>query len=88
MTGVERSRLRWFRHLVRTPPDRLPREMFQTHPAGKRPQGQTQVQVEKFDLCTGLGTPWDPQSDLADVAREMGGWCPLLKLLPLQHDPG
>ena len=26
---VERSQLRWFRHLVRMPPGRLPREVFQ-----------------------------------------------------------
>ncbi len=32
--------------------------------------GQTQVQVERSYLCTGLGTPRDPQSELFDVARQ------------------
>ena len=30
---VERSQLRWFRHLARMPPGHLPREVFQAHPA-------------------------------------------------------
>ncbi|KAL3048111.1 hypothetical protein OYC64_006814 [Pagothenia borchgrevinki] len=36
---VERSQLRWFGHLVRMPPGRLPREVFQARPAGKRERG-------------------------------------------------
>uniref|UniRef100_A0AAQ4PNU2 Reverse transcriptase domain-containing protein n=1 Tax=Gasterosteus aculeatus aculeatus TaxID=481459 RepID=A0AAQ4PNU2_GASAC len=39
---VKRSQLRWFGHLVRMPPGRLPREVFQARPAGKRPRGKTQ----------------------------------------------
>ena len=34
---VERSQLRWFGHLVRMPPGRIPREVFQARPAGRRP---------------------------------------------------
>ncbi|KAJ7993845.1 hypothetical protein DPEC_G00258930 [Dallia pectoralis] len=37
---VERSQLRWFGHLVRMPPGRLPREVFQARPAGRRPRGR------------------------------------------------
>ncbi len=33
----DRSQLRWFRHLVRMPPGRLPGEVFQACPAGKGP---------------------------------------------------
>ncbi len=36
----ERSQLRWFGNLVRMPPGRLPKEMFQTRPAGKRLRGR------------------------------------------------
>ena len=32
---VERSQLRWFGHLVRMPPGRLPRELSQARPAGR-----------------------------------------------------
>ncbi|KAJ8015855.1 hypothetical protein DPEC_G00000750 [Dallia pectoralis] len=35
---IERSQLRWFGHLVRMPPGRLPREVFQARPAGRRPR--------------------------------------------------
>ncbi|KAF7642406.1 hypothetical protein LDENG_00258420 [Lucifuga dentata] len=37
---IERSQLRWFGHLIRIPPGRLPREVFQACPTGKRPQGR------------------------------------------------
>ncbi len=37
---IERSQLRWFGHLVWMPPSHLPREVFQAHPAGRRPQGR------------------------------------------------
>ena len=35
---VERSQLRWFGHLVRMTTGRLPREVFQARPAGRRPR--------------------------------------------------
>ncbi len=79
LSCIERCRLRWFGHVVRMPPVRLPREVFQARPARKAP-GQNQIQVERLYLCTGLGMPWDHQSDLADVAREREVWGPLLKL--------
>ncbi len=37
---LERTPLRWFRHLERMPPSRLSREVFQAHPAGKRLRGR------------------------------------------------
>ena len=33
---VERSQLRWFRHLMRMPPGRLPREVFLARPTGRK----------------------------------------------------
>ncbi len=68
---VERSQLTWFRPLVRMPPGLLLMEVFQAHPARRRPQG----------------LPGIPQSELADVVREREVWDPLLKLLPLRPDP-
>lgn len=35
---VERGQLRWLRHSIRLPPGCLPREVFQAHPSGRRPQ--------------------------------------------------
>lgn len=55
---VEWSRLR-FRHLVRMPPGRPPREVFQACPAGRRPWGRlrTSWRDNRYDV---LGTPWEP----------------------------
>ncbi|KAI3351691.1 hypothetical protein L3Q82_020526, partial [Scortum barcoo] len=37
---IERSQLRWLGHLFRMPPGRLPREVFQACPTGRRPRFQ------------------------------------------------
>ncbi|KAI3366678.1 hypothetical protein L3Q82_009215 [Scortum barcoo] len=57
----ERSQLRWLGHLFRMPPGRLPREVFQACPTGRRPRGRkTQDTLEKLCLSAGLGTPRGP----------------------------
>ncbi len=80
---VERSQVRWFGHLVRMPHGRLPKEVFQTCPARKRPRGRPESRWR--DNISAL--VWEclgiPQSELADVAREREVRGPLLKLLPL-----
>jgi len=37
---IERSQLRRFGHLIRMPPGRLPFEVFQARPTGRRPRGR------------------------------------------------
>ena len=85
---VERSQLRWFGHLVRMPPGRLPREVFQARPAGRRPRGRPRTRWRDYISTLaweGLGIP---QSELANVAREREVWGPLLELLPPRPDSG
>ena len=85
---VERSQLRWFGHLVRMPPGRLPREVFQARPAGRRPRGRPRTRWR--DYISNLA--WErlgiPQSELVNVAREREVWGPLLELLPPRPDTG
>ena len=57
---VERNQLRWFGHLGRMPPGRIPREVFQARPAGRRPRGRPRIQVEGLYLHSGLGIPRGP----------------------------
>ena len=45
---VERSQLRWFGHLVRMPPGRIPREVFQTQPAGRRSRGRPRTRWRDY----------------------------------------
>ncbi len=80
---VERSQLRWFRHLVRMPPGHLPREMFQEHLAGKKPRGRPRSGWRDYFSALAWERIGVPQSELADVAREREVWGPLLRLLPL-----
>ncbi|KAI3356914.1 hypothetical protein L3Q82_003564 [Scortum barcoo] len=66
---IERSQLRWLGHLFRMPPGRLPREVFQACPTGRRPQGKTQDTLER--LCLSAGS-WErlrgPPEELEEVS--------------------
>ena len=79
---VERSQLRWFGHLMRMPPGRLPREVFLARPTGRRPRGRPRTR--RRDYISSLA--WErlgiPQAELANVAGEREVWGSLLKLLP------
>ncbi|KAF7652090.1 hypothetical protein LDENG_00101950 [Lucifuga dentata] len=68
---IERSQLKWFGHLIRMPPGRLPREDFQAHPTGKRP-GKTQDMLEGLHLPAGLGKPWSPPGGVRGPGRGQG----------------
>ncbi len=76
--------MRWFGHLVRMPPGRLPGEALQARPAGRRPQSRTRSK-SRDSIST---VAWEhlgiPQSEVVDAARERKVWGPLLKLLPLR----
>lgn len=47
LLSIERSQLRWFRHLVRMPPGHLPVEVFQECPTGRRTRGRPQNSLER-----------------------------------------
>uniref|UniRef100_A0A665VW04 Ankyrin repeat and MYND domain containing 2 n=1 Tax=Echeneis naucrates TaxID=173247 RepID=A0A665VW04_ECHNA len=42
---IERSQLRWFGHLARMPPGRLPWEVFKVCPAGRRARGENNQEL-------------------------------------------
>ncbi|KAI3354568.1 hypothetical protein L3Q82_019072 [Scortum barcoo] len=44
----ERSQLRWLGHLFRMPPGRLPREVFQACPTGRRPRGRPRTRWRDY----------------------------------------
>ncbi|KAJ7994746.1 hypothetical protein DPEC_G00252670 [Dallia pectoralis] len=79
---IERSQLRWFGHLVRMPPGRLPREVFQARRGRPRTRWRDYISTLAWER---LGIP---KSELANVARERVVWGPLLELLPPRPDPG
>ncbi|KAJ8012499.1 hypothetical protein DPEC_G00043460 [Dallia pectoralis] len=85
---IERSQLRWFGHLVRMPPGRLPREVLQARPAGRRPRGRPRTRWRDYISTLAWECLGIPQSELANVAREREAWGPLLELLPPRPDPG
>ncbi len=73
---AERIQLRWFGHLVKDASWSLPCGGVPGTSSREEAPEQTQVQVERLYLCTGL------QSDQADVAREREVCGLLLKLVP------
>ncbi|KAI3352561.1 hypothetical protein L3Q82_005210 [Scortum barcoo] len=69
--------------LIRMSPGRLPAEVFQACPSGRRPQEQTQDTLEGLYLSTVLGnTSGSPLEELVEVAGERTVWASLLRLLP------
>ena len=79
---IERSQLRWFGHLVRMPPGRCPRELFQVRPAGRRPRGRPRIRWRDYISTLAWERLGIPQSELADVAGKREVWETLLELLP------
>ncbi|MEQ2234500.1 hypothetical protein ILYODFUR_032408 [Ilyodon furcidens] len=55
---------------------------------GRKPGRKTQDMLEGLCFSAGLGTPWDSPGPLAQVAGEREVWVSLLRLLPLQPNPG
>ncbi|KAI3361968.1 hypothetical protein L3Q82_012316 [Scortum barcoo] len=55
---IERSQLSVAWASVSDAPGRLPREVFQACPTGRRPLGKTQDTLERLCLSAGLGTPY------------------------------
>ncbi|XP_061894160.1 solute carrier family 25 member 55a isoform X1 [Entelurus aequoreus] len=85
---MERSQMRWFGHLVRRPPERLPREVFRARPTGRRPRGRPRTRWEDYVSRLAwerLGIPWE---ELDEVAGEREVWASLLRLLPPRPDLG
>ncbi|KAF7648618.1 hypothetical protein LDENG_00154150 [Lucifuga dentata] len=85
---IERSQLRWFRHLIRMPPARLPREVFQARPTGKRPRGRPRTRWRDYIsrlIWESLGIP---QKELEGLTGDREVWAGLLSLLPPRPRPG
>ena len=85
---IERSQLRWFGHLVRMPPGRFPWEVFQAHPAGRRPRGRPRTSWRDYISTLAWEHLGIPQSELANVAGRREVWETLLELLPPRPDLG
>ncbi|KAK0143304.1 hypothetical protein N1851_018556 [Merluccius polli] len=73
---LERSQLRWFGHLVRMPTGRLPWEVFQARPVGRRPRGRPRTRWRDYISTLAWERLGIPPSELVNVAREREVWGP------------
>ena len=84
---VERSQLRWFGHLARMPPGRIPGDVFRARPTGRRPRGRPRTRWR--DHISRLA--WErlgiPPEELMEVAGERAVWASLLRSLPPRPGP-
>ncbi|XP_061762964.1 retrovirus-related Pol polyprotein from type-2 retrotransposable element R2DM isoform X1 [Nerophis ophidion] len=85
---VERSQMRWFGHLVRMPPERLPREVFRARPTGRRPRGRPRTRWEDYVSRLAWERLGIPREELDEVTGEREVWASLLRLLPPRPDLG
>ena len=67
---LERSQLRWFGHLVRMPPERLPREVLGARPTGRRPRGRPRRRWRDYIDSLALERLGIPQEEITNVALE------------------
>ena len=73
---VGRSQLRWFSHLVRMPPGRLSRELFQARPAGRRSSGIPRTRWRGYISSLAWERLGTPQSELVDEGKgTVGALC-------------
>ena len=85
---LERSQLRWFGHLVRMPLERLPREVLEARPTGRRPRGRPMTRWRDYIDSLALDRLRIPQEEVANVAREREVWSSLVEFLPLWPELG
>ncbi|KAK3556392.1 hypothetical protein QTP70_007987 [Hemibagrus guttatus] len=67
---IERGQLRWLGHLFRMPPGRLPGEVFQACPTGKRPWGRPRTRWRDYVFRLAWERLGVPPEELEEVARE------------------
>ncbi|KAI3366014.1 hypothetical protein L3Q82_009842 [Scortum barcoo] len=79
---IERSQLRWLGHLFRMPPGRLPREVFQACPTGRRPRGRPRTRWRDYVSRLAwerLGVPPEELEEVSGFTVEVGMfWLPAL----------
>ncbi|KAI3360664.1 hypothetical protein L3Q82_002530 [Scortum barcoo] len=84
---IERSQLRWLGHLFRMPPGRLPREVFQACPTGRRPREDPGHAGETMSL----GLAWErlgiPPEELEEVSGVGEGSVEVISILPVRPPP-
>ena len=85
---IERSQLRWFGHLVRMPPGRLPGEVFWACPTGRRPRGRPRTRWRDYISRLAWERLGVLPEELVEVAEGREVWASLLKLLPPWPDFG
>jgi len=82
---VERSQLRWFGHLIRMPPGRLPLEVFRTDLTGRRPRGRPGTRWRDYISHLAWERLGISQEELESVAGEKPQ--ALLSRLPRRPSP-
>lgn len=78
---IERSQLRWLGHILRMPPNRLPHQIFQAVPTGKRPIGRPRTTWRKYIEKLAqerMNLQWN---DVQQAAKARNRWKQLLNAL-------
>ncbi|KAK3511556.1 hypothetical protein QTP70_009656 [Hemibagrus guttatus] len=70
---IERGQLRWLGHLFRMPPGRLPGEVFQACPTGKRPRGRPRTRWRDYVSRLAWERLGVPPEELEKVSGEREG---------------
>jgi len=77
-----RSQLRWFGHLIRMPPGRLPLEVFRARPTGRRPRDRPRTRWRDYIPHLAWERFGVSQEELESVTGEKEVWGALLRQMP------
>ena len=78
---IERSQLRWFGHLARMPPGRLPGEVFRACPTGRRPRGRPRTRWRDYISRLAWERLGILPEELVEAAEGREVWTSQLKLM-------
>ena len=79
--------MRWFGHLVRVPPGRLPGEVFRARSICRRHPGKPRTRWKDYVSWLAWVRHDIPLEKLDEVAGERAVWACLLRLLPPRPEP-
>ena len=81
---IERSQLRWFGHVSRMPPERLPKQALHAKASGRRPVGRPRTRWTDYIEDLGWNRLGLRPSEMMEVMEDREVWRLNLELLPPQ----
>jgi exonuclease III len=71
---IERSQLKWLGHLIRMPPERLVKQVYEAIPTGKRPRGRPRRRWKNYIYNVAEERLGLEKKEIENIARDREAW--------------